>query len=57
MDIKLEDSQVVDIVVREMAEIIDNPLNKEDIKYAATRIIQYYLRAHEYEQFIQSRNI
>jgi hypothetical protein len=57
MDIKLEDSQVVDIVVREMAEIIDNPLNKEDMKHAATKIIQYYLRAHEYEQFTQSRNI
>jgi hypothetical protein len=57
MNIKLEDSQVVDIVVREMAEIIDNPLNKEDVKYAATKIIQYYLRAHEYEQFTQSRNI
>lgn len=53
MVIELSDDMVKEIVVKEMAEIIENPFSKEDLKYAATRIVQYYLRTHEYDQFKQ----
>jgi hypothetical protein len=55
MDIQLSDDQVVEVVVTEMANIIDDKFAKEDLKYAATRIIQYYLRTHEYEEFNRNR--
>jgi hypothetical protein len=55
MDIQLSDDQVVEVVVTEMANIIDDKFAKEDLKYAATRIIQYYLRTHEYEEFSRNR--
>ena len=55
MDIQLSDEQVVEVVVTEMANIIDDKFAKEDLKYAATRIIQYYLRTHEYEEFSRKR--
>ncbi len=55
MDIQLSDDQVVEVVVTEMANIIGDKFAKEDLKYAATRIIQYYLRTHEYEEFNRNR--
>jgi hypothetical protein len=55
MVIELSDDQVVEVVVTEMANIIDDKFAKEDLKYAATRIVQYYLRTHEYEEFKRER--
>jgi replicative DNA helicase len=55
MVIELSDDQVVEVVVTEMANIIDDKFAKEDLKYAATRIVQYYLRTHEYEEFSRNR--
>lgn len=54
MVIELNDDMVKEIVVKEMADIISINYIGEDIKDAATRIIQYYLRANEYQRYMET---
>lgn len=54
-EVELNTEQIKEVVVREMAEIIDCDYSEEDVKNAATRIVQYYLRASEYAEFQEER--
>lgn len=54
-NIVLEDEQIKEIVVREMADIIECQFSEEDVKNAATRIVRYYLRANEFSEFEEKR--
>lgn len=56
MVIELNDDMVKEIVVKEMADIISINYIGEDIKDAATRIIRYYLRANEYQRYMETGN-